>query len=453
MIVLQNQRALNVFDVVIITLVPNFGIRSLSIAAGIGPSSLIFWLIGALFFLFPLAIICAQLSRAYPQEGGLYAWTLNVLGEQSGFVVAWLYWLANIFYYPAVLIFLATNIAYFLGKPELALSKTYITLTVLLVFWVIVLISLLGVKRNKYILDFCGIAGIIIPILVLIGFGFSTYFIFGTVATTFVWHNFIPDNHIVHNLSSLTMIMFAMAGIEVSTTFANSVKNAKHNLYLGLLVGCGIMFILYVLGTFSMNILAAPSTIQKTSGLMHVFTIISQTYHLTYLTRMIIFLLVFSQIAAIIVWLLAPIIMFFKCTPQGILPKWLHKSDKNGTPVNALLFQGILVSLIIVLTNFLSSVNDMYQVLLLVTTVIAFIPYLFLVVVYLKARIRVNRIFSYVVGYSLFLSLLLAIIVSYIPTPELKTTHAIMIYESELIIGPVFFIILGWLLYKLKRDH
>ncbi len=68
------------------TLTANFGIRWLAVAGGIGPSSLIFWFIGAILFFIPLSIIVAQLAKEYPEEGGLYTWVRSAMGDKSGFI-------------------------------------------------------------------------------------------------------------------------------------------------------------------------------------------------------------------------------------------------------------------------------------------------------------------------------------------------------------------------------
>jgi len=251
-----NKKVLSFFDIAIMTLTANFGIRWLAIAAGIGPSSLIFWLVGAILFFVPLALIVAQLAEAYPEEGGIYAWVRRAMGDKSGFIVAWLYWVNNIFYYPAILIFLASNFAYFLGKPELATNTTYITLSVLIAFWLAIIISLFGLKISKYVVGFGGLAGLIIPSVLLIAIAMFIYFVLHKTATSFSLANFIPNSKMEDNLSSLALIMFAMAGVEIIPTFANSVQNVKRDLYMGLLVGSFLIFVLYTLGTLSMNNLA-----------------------------------------------------------------------------------------------------------------------------------------------------------------------------------------------------
>ena len=56
----------------------------------------------------------------------------------------------------------------------------------------------------------------------------------GTSANNFSTSNLLPHGNILNNLLILTMIIFAMAGIEIIPTFANSVKNPRKNLFYGL---------------------------------------------------------------------------------------------------------------------------------------------------------------------------------------------------------------------------
>lgn len=447
----NNSKVLNFVDVIIMTVTANFGIRWIAVAAGIGPSSIFLWLFGATLFFLPLSIITAQMSRAYPEEGGLYAWVRRAMGEKHGFTVAWIYWVNNIFYYPAVLIFLAANLAYAIGRPDLASEPNYVMTTAIIGFWVMIAISLFGLKVSKYFVNLGGL-GLLVPMILLAVFGVLAYCKFGS-ATNFSVEGFVPGGGITNNLPSLTMIMFAMAGVEVIATFANRVKNPRRDLYIGLLCGSAATFALYVLGTFMMNIIAAPEMLQKTSGLLQTFGIIEQKFNIAWMTRVIATGLVFAELAALVVWLLAPVIMFFECTPRGILPDWMHKTDNRGTPTNAILFQGVLVSLVILVTSLLPNVNAMYQVLVLMTTILYFIPYLFLAVTYLRslAHLNMRQWVGYCMAAGVFISIILGIAVSFIPSSDLKTTRDVWFYEAELILGPLLIIGIGWLLYRFRK--
>lgn len=455
MMQINSERILGLKDVIFMTVVANFGVRWIAVAAGIGPVSLLFWLLGALFFFFPLAIMVSELSRQYPQEGGMFAWTQQSLGPHAGFIVAWLYWINGIFYYPAILTFLASNLAYAIGKPELANNQFFVSSAVLVSFWLMTFLSCYGLKTNQWVSRFGGVFGVIIPIGALIALGFAGLFIFHHSATSFAPTNFLPHHNLIDNLSSLSMIMFAMAGVEVVPTLANSVENPKKTLPRGLLLAALAIFILYVLSTLAMNFIADPESLAKTTGMMQAFHIIDIKFNISWFTQWIAFLLVFSEYAAIGIWIVAPVIMFFNCTPKGILPNKLHDLNKNGAPRNALIFQGVLVTIMLLLTDLLPNVNAMYEVLVLMATVLYFIPYLILIIAYLKIRktsetVFLNKPLYWLAAIVTFASVVLGIALSFVPTSDLTTHHAVVIYELELILGPVIFLALGTLLFLFR---
>jgi amino acid transporter len=445
-----SNKKLTLFHVAFLTITANFGIRWLAVAGGIGPSALFFWLIGAILFFVPLTIISGQMAVAYPQEGGVYVWVREILGEKFGFIVAWFYWLNNVFFYPAILIFLVSNFSYFLGKPQLANNVNFITITSLVFFWSINIISLFGIRATKNFITTGGIVGLLIPTVLLIVT--ATYLLMTghQSATTFTFNSLKPSHTIISNISSLAILMFAMSGIEIIPTFANSVSNIKKDLFLGLILGSVIIFLLYFIGTVAINVSVTPEDIQKASGIIYAFSIIDNKLGISSVTRVIAFVLTFAEFGALTIWIIAPVIIFFKSTPKGVLPDWLHKTNKYGTPNNAIIFQGLIVTIIILLSNFIQNVNIMYQALIIMATILYFIPYLLLAMIYIKAQIKSNIYIKYLLFILLLISVLFGIVVSFVPTPDLKTTHDIIIYECEIIFGPLFFIIIGILLSRHK---
>ena len=446
---ISNNKLLGLRDIALLTFVANFGVRWLAVAAGIGASALFFWILGALMLAIPMALMCAHLCQLYPEEGGIYAWTRRTLGEKNGFLVAWLYFVNNLFYYPAVLIFLATNFAFFLGKPLLANNSEFICVTVIIFFWFLVLISFWGLKANKLMAEYGGILGSIVPAVLIIFLGFFLLFWTNHSATDFTFNNILPTKAITHNLSNLTMLMFAMTGVEIIPTFAQAVKNPKRDLYSGLIIGALLLVAFYIIGTVALNMILSPNDIQKTSGLMHAFQLVFARFDIPWMTRAVAFMLIFAELAVVSIWLIAPITMFFKCTPKGLLPDWLHKTNRYDAPVNALWFVGILVTIILLATNLLPAVNDMYQVLVLMSVLLTFLPYIFLVFTYIKNRekIPLQKITQTILAVSVLISLFLGIIFSFELPGNMKTWHEKILYESELILGPIIFVAMGYYLY------
>lgn len=453
----MSQKLIGLKDVIIMTLVANLGIRWLAIAAGMGPISLMFWVLGAVLFLIPISLIVAEFSSKYQDEGGVYAWVRHQLGDGPAFVVSWFYWVNNLFFYPAILTFFVTSLTYVLNKPALASNETFVTLAVIITFWIATLLTIGGIRLSKGVSEFGGVFGSLLIITILIVLSLVYYFKFHVSATTFDLAAFKFSSGMMSNLSSLSVLMFAMAGIEIIPTLANIVKNPTKTLPRGLIIAAFLMLIFYLLGTLAMNIMATPGQIANTTGLMSTFGIISIKLHLPWLNQLMALLLVFAEIGALTVWIFVPVIMFFKATERGILPQWLYRQNSKQMPVAALLFQAVLVTLIISLSALMPSVNLMYQVMVLMTTTTYFIPYFFLIAAFLCFKLKHKSHGLYKVpggsvgaiilsGCVLF-SLVLAILVSFVPTANLTTHHEILIYELELVGGPVLLFLIALGLY------
>jgi amino acid transporter len=69
------------------------GLQWVGVAAKLGPSHVIFWLIGITLFYLPSAAVAVWLNRVMPLEGGLYQWVKLGFNEAFGFIVAWNLWL------------------------------------------------------------------------------------------------------------------------------------------------------------------------------------------------------------------------------------------------------------------------------------------------------------------------------------------------------------------------
>ncbi len=154
------------------------------------------------------------------------------------------------------------------------------------------------------------------------------------------------------------------------------------------------------------------------------------------------------------IWLIATIVIFFKCTQKGLLPQWCHKTNQHDAPSNALWFVGILVTLIVLFTNLLPEVSNIYELLILVSAVLYFVPYLFLVLTYVKniRKLPHSPILPWCFAFFVFISLILGILFSFQP-PTGMSTKSQMIYEIELIFLISFFIIFGYVVYEKRKKY
>lgn len=84
-------------------------------AARLGPSHVVFWLLGIALFYLPSAAVVIYLNRVHPLEGGLYEWARLGFNEFAGFLVGWNLWLNLVVILSYVGIQATTMLAYGLG--------------------------------------------------------------------------------------------------------------------------------------------------------------------------------------------------------------------------------------------------------------------------------------------------------------------------------------------------
>jgi len=90
------RRVLTVRDLVLFNLVAIIGLRHLATSGKAGAGALVLWLLAAAFFFVPQGLTVAELSRRFPDEGGMYSWTKRALGDGHAFVCGWAYWISNV---------------------------------------------------------------------------------------------------------------------------------------------------------------------------------------------------------------------------------------------------------------------------------------------------------------------------------------------------------------------
>lgn len=115
-------------------------------AAQLVPSSLVLWLLGLITFLVPAALTVMELSSRLPGEGGLYIWSKAAFGDMHGFIAAWSYWIANLVFFPSLLLFAAGVILYIPGGSWLALadSPIYNGIACTAILWFATALNILG---------------------------------------------------------------------------------------------------------------------------------------------------------------------------------------------------------------------------------------------------------------------------------------------------------------------
>ena len=117
-------------------------VRNLPTTALFGSELLFFFLLGAIIFLIPVALVSAELSSTFAAaEGGIYGWVRLAFGDKIAFLAIWLQWINTMVWYPTILSFIAATAA-FLVDPSLASNQWSLLTVILTTFWTLTLINL-----------------------------------------------------------------------------------------------------------------------------------------------------------------------------------------------------------------------------------------------------------------------------------------------------------------------
>ncbi|MEP6691007.1 MAG: APC family permease [Gemmatimonadaceae bacterium] len=388
------ERALGLRDLVLFHLVAVIGLRWLATSAKAGPSALALWALAAVFFFVPQGLAVTELSSRFPDEGGIYAWTKRAFGEGHGFLCGWCYWVSNVLYYPNLLISTAAIALYVVGKGEgpLAGDWTYIIATTMLALWVAVALNIVGLGTGKWLQNLGGI-GTYVPGVLLIIVGVVAVASRQPSANPITSHNAVPNLTDFGTLNLWASIAFAFAGLELSSTMGDEIKNPARNLPRSIYIAAPLIAIVYIAGTGSLLWLVPTGDINIVSGFLQG---ISAGMHaispsLWWVTAFAAACYTLGNIGGVGAWLSGPARVAFVIGLDRYFPPAFGKVHPTWkTPYVAILVQAGLASIFLGISVLGkgTTVEKAYLILLDTQLLVYFIPFLYLFASFVVHRYR-----------------------------------------------------------------
>jgi glutamate:GABA antiporter len=448
------KKKLGVLGLSIISVNTILGLKNIPFAATIGPSAILFWVIAAILYFIPISLIVAELSTTYPDQGGVTAWVNRAFGKKASFLCGWFYWVANFTYYPSLMLGIMVNIAYAINQHEMINNTWLTTLIALIIFWGITLLTLRGTQMSGKLAAIGTPLGLIVPVILIFGFGFASIFTGHHSATEFTATSIMPSNLSLDTVMFLSTLMFAFAGMEMLGTIAEDVNKPQKTFPKAILISSVIIGGVYILGTVAFQFVIKIKPNQTATALYLFADQMTKQFHLPFqLSQILGICFVISILGALSFLILNPSVIFFE-SGKTILPKALTKTNKANMPANMILWQAVGVSIILLLSGFVPTISDALNMLIFMATLAFFIPYVFLICAYIKLRktdnqaerpfkVKSNKLAYLVAGIGLF-SVIGTILLTLIPSPG--TTVA---QYAPLIVGPIVFAGLGFWFYRL----
>lgn len=419
-------------------------LRNLPLVASYGLAAVSFFAIVGFTFLIPSALISAELATGWPKGGGIYIWVREALGDRWGFFSIWMQWVHNVSWYPVILSFVATTLAY-VFYPPLAENKWFVVGVILVSFWGMTWLNYLGIETSSWFSTIGVILGTILPGILIIVLGIIWITGGNTINTPIGVSALVPTFDDFGDLVFLAGLFLAFAGLEVSSAHAREVQNPQKNYPRAIILAAVITFTVFILGALSIAFVIPQEKISLAAGLMEAFRTFFAFYNLSWILPIVGILLVVGAVAEVNAWIVGPVKGLYATTEHGNLPPLFHRLNKHDVPTNLLLFQAIIVSFTSLVILQLPTISASFWILSAMSAQIYLVMYVLMFISAIRLRYTKPHVpRAYKVPYGSkgiwFFSILGAgacvfvIILSFFPPAQLYVGN-LLFYELFLIIG------------------
>jgi glutamate:GABA antiporter len=441
---MRNKHALTIFSLTMITVGSVDSIRNLPATALFGSQLICFFILGALFFLIPTALVSAELASGWAKQGGIYIWVKEAFGKRTGFLAIWLQWIENVIWYPTILSFVAGTIGYLID-PAMASNPYFLWAVIVSSFWGTTLVNLRGMGSSALFSNFCALSGLLLPMTLIIALGITWIIGGNPLQVQLDIQSLSPHWQEKSLWVSLTAIMMSFCGIEIATVHANDVENPQRAFPRTLIYSVLIILTTLILGSLAIAVVVPQQDINLVAGIMQAFDAFFSRYHLVWFMPIVAMMLVMGGLGGVSNWIIAPTKGLLVAAEDGNLPEIFQRANRHDAPVVMLISQAVLVTLLSTLFLFIPSINGSYWLLTALAAQLYMLMYLLMFASAIKLRFsapehpRVFRIPGGKIGMLMvagvgIIGVLTTLVVSFLP-PAGINVGSISRYELTLVSG------------------
>jgi amino acid transporter len=387
----QLRRVMGFWDVLLFNIATVLGPRWIAAAAHNGQSSISLWIIAAVLFFVPTALVITELSTRFPHEGGLYIWTKDAFGDFHGFIAGWTYWIYTIFYFPGLLLASAAMGAYIAGgnAATLAQNRPFLLSVSLALLFVAVGLNIIGLNIGKWLQNAGGVATYL-PLMILVAIAAMLWYARGS-ATQFTLAGMLPHWNL-DTVNFWSQIAFAFTGLELVSAMSGEIRDPRRTFPRAIL-GSGVMIAaIYIIGTIAVLTMVPAAAVDPKNGVFQAITLGSTALRFAAVGIFAAALVtvgnaggVGSTVAGIArVPFMVGIDRYLPAAFGKIHPRW-------KTPYVSILVQAIVSAIILLLIQINESANGAYQILVDAAIILYFIPFVYMYAAAIKLSYRADR--------------------------------------------------------------
>ncbi len=359
-------------------------LRAAPTMAVYGLACVFLYILPAIVFLIPTSLVSAELASGW--KGGVYNWVSEGISKPMGFLAVWCQFAMTIFYYPSLLGFVASTLAYVIN-PALASSGVWTACVIVVVYWSGVWVSSRGTKGIAGLASGGLIIGTLIPGVFLVVLGMVFLGQGNESAAPMDADHLLPA---WAGLSSLVLIVnnfLSYSGMEMNAVHVGSLKKPAKEFPKSMFLAMGMVLLIFILPALAISWIVPAEELSLTAGVMQAFDAIFAHFSLQWLTPIFGVMLVAASLGGMLTWLAGPskgLLMISR--QEGYLPPYLQQLNKHGVQQNILVVQGAVTTVIALGYALIPNVSSAYWIFSVITTQVYLIMYLLMFVAAMRLR-------------------------------------------------------------------
>ncbi|MFP3712776.1 APC family permease [Puerhibacterium sp. TATVAM-FAB25] len=361
-------------------------LRAAPTMAVYGLACVFLYIVPAIIFLIPTSLVSAELASGW--KGGVYRWVSQGISAPMGFLAVWCQFAMTIFYYPSLLGFVASTLAYVIN-PALAASGVWTALVIVVVYWTGVWVSSRGTSGVAGLASGGLIIGTLIPGVVLVTLGAVFLGQGNPSAAPMDASHLLPQ---WAGLASLVLIVnnfLSYSGMEMNAVHVGSLRNPGKEFPRSMFLAMGLVLLIFILPALAISWVVPAEQLSLTAGVMQAFDAVFAQFGTQWLTPVFGVMLVAASLGGMLTWLAGPSKGLLLISRQeGYLPPFLQRLNKHGVQQNILVTQGVITTVIALGYALIPNVSSAYWIFSVITTQVYLIMYLLMFVA--AARLRRN---------------------------------------------------------------
>jgi APA family basic amino acid/polyamine antiporter len=310
-----------------------------------------------------LAIVFAQLSRAYPQAGGPYAYVRLAFGPFTAFIVAWGYWISiwvgNAAIATGAVSYLTPLMPWIDTVPGSSAAVT------LLFLWVLTFVNIYGIKASGWVQSVTTILKVL-PLIAISALG-----LFAVRGETVAAAAGIPLS-VSGTTAAATLTLWALLGLESATIPASKVRDPGRTIPLATLLGTVITALICIIACTTVLLLVPPSTLARSNA---PFVDLATSFWGASAGKLLALFAAISGFGCLNGWVLLQGELPNVMAKSGVFPRIFARDSPRHTPTFALLFSSGLVT-VLILMNYQKSMVSIFTFMILLSTTACLVLYL-----------------------------------------------------------------------------